>query len=617
MVELPNLPEKGDVSDWLKAGGTKEELLAIIASAPEFDPATAPQVEPSEGADEKKRPNQIEILLTLAGDVELFHTPAHECFARIPIKGHKEVWPIRSRTFHLWLRRKFYQTEGKPPQSEALQSVLGVLEARAQFDGHEHEVFIRVAEHQGNIYIDLGNPAWEAVEITPHGWQIVSEAPVFFRRSRSMTALPNPEKGGSVDDLRPFLNIASDPDFILMVAWIIAAMRPCGPYPITVLNGEQGSAKSTTARVLGSIIDPNISPLRSAPREERDLAVYAYNSWTLGFDNLSGLPKWLSDAYCRLSTGGGVSNRELYTNRDENILDAKRPIILNGIDSLTERSDLADRSLIFNLKQIPEENRLPEKKFWSKFDQAHPRILGALLDTVSMALRNQDSVNFTILPRMADFAVWIRAAEPALPWATGSFMAAYTGNQQEAVELSLDADVVAVALRAHMADRDAWTGTPTELYEILENQVPENTRKSKVWPKAVHILSNRLRRAATFLRKVGIDVDFGKSGKRKITITRKDSQNSVQSDRSDHSPEDQGLSPDASKIGGVRPESNSVQADSDSGIVDALKDGMDALKEVASGKKKGNHAGLDGMDASDAKSTPFLFDDPDLWEGET
>ena len=130
-----------------------------------------------------------------------------------------------------------------------------------------------------------------------------------------MLALPYPERGGNINELRPFVNVATVQDFHLMVAYQLAAMRPMGPYPIMVLTGEQGSAKSTAARVNRSLVDPNTSPLRSAPREERDLMISAINSWMLVFDNLSGIPPWLSESFCRLSTGGGISNRELYTKK--------------------------------------------------------------------------------------------------------------------------------------------------------------------------------------------------------------------------------------------------------------------------------------------------------------
>ena len=457
IVELPDLPAKGDVSDWLDAGGTVEYLQVLVELAPEFDPATAPASGAETAATSKsngdEEPKQGEILLTIAAAAKLFHTRDDESFARIPVNGHLETWAIKGSGFKKWLLHGFYRLQGKAPQGEIFSSTIKLLEAKALFEGPQRPVWVRVAEHDGAIYLDLGNISWEAVKITSTGWEVEADPPVCFKRPKSILPLPYPERGGNINELRPFVNVATVQDFRLVVAYQLAAMRARGPYPIMVVNGEHGSAKSTTARSLRSLVDPNISPLRSGPREERDLMISATNSWTLAFDNLSGIPKWLSDAFCRLSTGGGISNRALYTNDKEFILDAMRPVILNGIDSLTERSDLADRSLIFNLPQIPDDARRPEKEFWADFEQARPRILGALLDAVSMGLRNQSSVNLPILPRMADFAIWVVACEPSLPWPPGSFMEAYLENRAEAVELSLEADCVAVAVREHMTDQ--------------------------------------------------------------------------------------------------------------------------------------------------------------------
>jgi len=409
-------------------------------------PETTPSTSIIKGTGDEE-PTQQEILLTIAAAAELFHTPDDESFARIPVNGHLETWAIKGGGFKKWLLHGFYKLQGKAPQAEIFSSTIKLLEAKALFEGPLRPVWVRVADYEGAIYLDLGNGKWEVVKVTSAGWEVVADPPVCFRRSRSMLPLPYPERGGNINELRPFVNVATVQDFVLVVAYQLAAMRARGPYPIMVFNGEHGSAKSTTARANRSLVDPNTSPLRSPPREERDLMISATNSWMLAFDNLSGMPKWLSDAFCRLSTGGGISNRELFTNGEEFILDAQRPVILNGIDSLTERPDLADRALILNLPQILKGDRQSEREFWAAFQKARPKILGALLDAVSTGLKNLESVKLPDPPRMADFAVWVVACEPALPWPPGSFMAAYLENRAEAVELSLEADCVAVAVR--------------------------------------------------------------------------------------------------------------------------------------------------------------------------
>ena len=191
------------------------------------------------------------------------------------------------------------------PSSEGLRTALNVLDARAQFDGEEHEVYLRTAEYdEDTYYIDICDEHWTAIEVRASGWQRVEQPPVKFRRAMGMQALPEPISGGSFNALRPFLNIDDD-GFVLLVAWLVAAMRPRGPYPILVLNGEQGSAKSTCARILRSFIDPSTVSVRTLPREERDLIISANHSHVINFDNISRLPAWLSDALCRIATGGG------------------------------------------------------------------------------------------------------------------------------------------------------------------------------------------------------------------------------------------------------------------------------------------------------------------------
>ena len=318
--------------------------------------------------------------------------------------------------------------------------------------------------------------------------------------------------GGSVETLRSFLNVQADADFVLVVAWALACLRDRGPYPVLALSGEQGSAKSTFSAILRALLDPNTAPLRALPREDRDLFIAANNGHVLAFDNVSGLPAWISDTLCRLATGGGFAVRQLYTDMDEVLFDATRPVILNGIEDIVTRPDLADRALFLTLEPIPEERRRPEAELWAAFEAERPRILGALLDAVVEGLKRLPETHLPKLPRMADFALWATACETAL-WPAGTFWSAYCGNRDEAVEGVIDADPIAAAVRALMATRTEWTGTASDLLGALGNEAGERVAKSKTWPDSPRALSGRLRRAATFLRKVGIVIDFGHEGR--------------------------------------------------------------------------------------------------------
>jgi hypothetical protein len=319
-----------------------------------------------------------------------------------------------------------------------------------------------------------------------------------------------------------FLNVQGDADFVLVVAWLLASLRDCGSYPVLVLSGEQGSAKSTFSTIVRALVDPNTAPLRALPREDRDLFIAASNGHVLAFDNVSGLPAWISDTLCRLATGGGFAVRQLYTDQDEVLFDACRPVILNGIEDFVTRPDLADRAVFLTLEAIPEEGRRSEQELWAQFETERAAILGALLDAVAHGLRQLPNVHLDRLPRMADFARWSTACETAI-WSTGTFWAAYCGNRDEAVAGVIEADLVATTVRSFMATRTEWTGTASKLLGALAELVEEMQRKDKSWPDTPRALAGRLRRAATFLRKIGIEVTFDREGRartRTICLTR-------------------------------------------------------------------------------------------------
>ena len=230
------------------------------------------------------------------------------------------------------------------------------------------------------------------------------------------------------------------------MAWLLAALRHGGPYPLLAVSGEQGSAKTVLSKILRALIDPNAAPVRTAPREERDLFIAASNGHLIAFDNLSDLPAWISDALCRLASGGSFAVRQLYTDRDEVLFQAARPIILNGIEDVITRPDLADRAIFLTLPHVQEERRRAEKEIWRDFALAQPHLFGALMEAATHGLRVLPEVRLEHLPRMADFALWSTACETAF-CPGGGFLHAYKANRRAAIEDMVDADPVAARIR--------------------------------------------------------------------------------------------------------------------------------------------------------------------------
>jgi hypothetical protein len=469
---------------------------------------------------------QAQALVRLARThATFFNTPDREAFACIQKNGHQEIFSLKDTEFRFWLSWLLYKEAKTTPNASSTQSALMQLKGTALFEGPTNEVFIRLAGHEDRVYLDLANKAWEQIEIDQNGWRKISgqDSPVRFIRAPGMRSIDYPACDGSIAPLRQLMNIEDEDDFKMILGWLVGAMHPKGPFPVLLLQGEQGSTKSTTARLIRNIIDPSSISLRTLPRSERDLAIAANKAWVLNFDNLSYLDPWLSDALCRVATGGGLATRSLFSNDSETIFNIRRPVIMNGISDIAYRHDLADRCLIIHLPPIKTGKRIAERDFQQHWNSIETTVRAGLLDAVSAALRNIGSIRIPVLPRMADFAQWVTAAEAALPWETGSFLKAYENNRQGLVDSALEADTVAMAVMelVKTLDRDAvWTGTPTALLEKLKTIVPDPIRRLKGWPKQPNILSNRLRRSQTFLRQKGIEVERSKSGERNIAIRR-------------------------------------------------------------------------------------------------
>lgn len=497
-----------------------ERLLSRLKSEAGFRKVTELEKEVRRRDDDGRPPNQAGLLIELGEqDVELFHTPGAdpEAYADITIDGRRMTVKVRSKHFRRRLLNLYFDGTGSAPDREASNNAIATLEAKAIRQGPEHAVYLRVAPG----YIDLGDDSWRAVRVNKEGWAVVTAPkPIRFRRSDSAMALPRPER---VDDPREaimelfkFINVKSRNDRILVIAWLLAALHSSGPYPVLVVTGEHGSAKSTCLKILRLLVDPQDEDLPGLPGNLRDLFVRASNRHGFVVDNIDEFPSWASSAVCRISYGASHSVRELYSDGAEHMIRAYCPIILNGIEDFATRGDLVSRAILITLEPISEEDRRDEKELLALFEEARPRILGALLDAMVEGYRNLPSTKLDRLPRMADFAKWAVACESAF-WPNGTFMAAYDQNRDATVDWLLAADSVATAVRRLMADDPNWEGTWEQLLYALSRFADEHAPRRRGWPDTPGALSGKLRRSADALRRHGIDFEITRRGKKKTT----------------------------------------------------------------------------------------------------
>jgi hypothetical protein len=435
-----------------------------------------------------------QIIATVGEGVELlFHTPDDLLYADVRVDGHRETLEIKGPRFKKFFRRESWK-RGIALKADQLREIIANLEAQAQFDGPEINVYLRVAAVGDAIWIDLCDKDWRAIKVTADGWQVVATPAVRFIRARGMEPLPAPKQEGSIEDLEPLLNVRTE-DFVLVVAFVLGALSGHKPFPILVLIGEHGTAKSFLVRFVRGLIDPSSTPLLAPPISNRDLFIAARNSFLLAYDNLSKLSPELSDSLARLSTGGGLRLRTLYTDTDETLISVARPLILNGIEDFVTREDLQSRAVILSLQPINTEDRATEDDLIAEFSRKQSYILGAFLDALVTGLRNPQPV-VKHLPRMADWAVWcVRAGLHGI-------LEAIETNQMNAVQVMLEANPLAICVRKLGERREVWKGTATELREVLVAVGYSDTEQSS------SALSGNLRKVAPHLRTVGVDVRF-------------------------------------------------------------------------------------------------------------
>ena len=428
----------------------EKELETIVDSIAKYPKGTAPA---------NIKHSFSNFIDDFMADIETFHSATNGLYVVTNFANRRETLPIKSSEFSSLIKLQYYNATKNMVGQSDLTKITELLSAKAQFGSAEKSVHIRIAGSENAIYVDLANKPRQIVKITPDGWEIVKESPYYFVRPNGMKNLPRPKHSKKHFELNQLFTT----DGILISAWLLGAMNPEGPYPILVLQGGPGSAKSTTTRMIKQLIDPNEASIRAHPRSFRDMMISAKNTRVLAFDNLSEIPRWFSDGLCQLSTGGGYAVRKQYSDSLEQIFNAKRPVILNGIDYLTARSDLADRSIVIELPAISDKDRLGERHIWENFKNCKAYVLGELLTGISQAMKNLDDVDLKYTPRMADFTQWVVAGEPAMYWKDGRFLKKYNDNQQVRHRISLYNDDLATCILDFMSHKKYWEGSAEEL----------------------------------------------------------------------------------------------------------------------------------------------------------
>ncbi len=484
----------------------------IAAAIAKCDSVVTPKVKSSKSSkkdkDEKYK-SAAEVLLQFIGGLKntlLFHDEQGEAYIAIEVSGHREVWACKSKAVKQWLAHEYWKIEKKAAGSEAIKNVIGVLEGRATFEGTLHKLSVRSAFNQSDLWYDLTDEKWQAIKVDTHGWKVVSNPPVLFRRYSHAQPQVIPTAGGDVRLLLGYINIKDPKQQLLLMVYLISCFIPNFAHVILAVFGSQGSAKTTLAKFLRRIVDPSMIEVASMPEAPKELIQVLAHHAFLFFDNVSHISEVTSDILCKAVTGSGFPKRELYSDDEDIIYSFKRCIGINGINLVSTRPDLLERSLLIELDRIPDSERKQEKELTDKFDKDLPLILGGVFDALVKALQIHKTITLTNTPRMADFAVWGCAIAQALGYSNKDFLDAYQANIGKQTEVVLNDNIVATAVVSFMEDKEEWRGTASELLHQLTTHAAfqQIDTYEKYWPRASNSLMRRLNELKINLKKVGI-----------------------------------------------------------------------------------------------------------------
>lgn len=447
-------------------------------------------------------------------------TDGNDGYIAFKANGRQQVEKITSRNTRRMIRQIARKLSFKINGNIAGE-VADDLDAEAVFSGYKGKVFNRIGKtDDGRI---IYNPVFEnghVIVISPGAWTIeepfthretiAGQTPIMVN-TNGMLSMPHPVKGqGELADLHRFFRTKNDKKkFILIIAFIIQSFFYDGPFPIIVIVAEPGSGKTFITVTIKNLIDPHEAPTLSVPKDPAAMFSTAGVCWLLAYDNFSKVKQWLSDLFCRFSTGGATIDRLLFTNGEAFIASAKRPAVVNGINDFFSQSDVLQRSIILENNRIEPGERIDEAELLRDFNDKLPGIFHDILDLLAAVLEKLPSVTVSDPTRMADFCKIGTATALCLGYDENFFMDAYRENLKQANDITLESNVVTPVLKSYIDVTGHFKGAPSELWKALGDHNPD-AAKSAYWPKTATVLSGILKRLAPNFRETGISIETGR-----------------------------------------------------------------------------------------------------------
>lgn len=454
----------------------------------------------------QKKKSAFDYAMEIAEEYSYFYSA--ESGAVASVDGR--MIPVLSEEFEELIRYRLYTENKISLGSEILKTVISTMAAKARFESEKINIFRRCGHYKGKFYYYIGDGQY--VKITSKKYELVDTVPIYFLQSNTMRVQDVPKKKKGIDlwKLKKYFNTKNEGDFILLLITIISYFIEEIPHFITCIMGNQGSAKSTTCRLIKELVDPSIAPILNLPKSIDELILQLANEHVIVYDNLCSIKQEFCNVFCQVSTGATALRRKLFTDNQLLSYSLKKCLVLNGINYVSMQSDLLDRALVITLKPISSKKRKTEKEIFDEFKEEKPYYLNCIFEVLAKAKKIYKTLEIEELPRMADSCKWGAAIAEALDVGVDRYLELYLKNYQQINQEILLGNPTACAIIRLMEENHKWEGSVGELYDELcsiadEHNINQNDR---LWAKSDSALSRRLNQLKINLSNIGIEFDI-------------------------------------------------------------------------------------------------------------
>lgn len=458
--------------------------------------------------DEKMTNDQI--LMNLVDNISLYVDESGNTYAEIRDSSGENIFcETSSGQLYEWLFSQYVQhSKNKFPPPNSIKNALGYARVKARQKNHKVTVGLRFGYYDKSYYIDMANKYGELIRVNSKGWETVTDSPVKFLRKPHQRQLRDPLAFGEASLMLKYLNIKSEKHKMLALVTLCTMPLVNIVRPILGFIGPEGSAKTTAARLFKRVFD-ECAPLETNFKNNADdIHLMFYNHSIPLIDNLSPVKKFVSDIFCKATTGEGYTKRELYTDMEQVVISYRRPIIFTAIETPSQEPDFLDRCLLIEFDSIPDDQRYSESELIKSFDVDLPKILGGCLNTISLALKIFPEIEIKKTVRLADFAHMGAAIAEALGYKPEAFISALSENiNRKKRELVGEKEPVLSAVVQLVEAQDSFDGTTSQLFEKIQRYKPSGSTKKEGWPRGANGLGRIIKRIMGTLQQQGIIVE--------------------------------------------------------------------------------------------------------------